>query len=227
MIAELDAVFPLGTSVAERIKRDPYVINKLEYLTACIKETLRVFPPASTLRSLNPKFPVTHTTFTDKRTGEEIFLEGTHVWPAAHLIMRNKRFFPKPTHFIPERFIPNQTPFPEAELFEPSGKYAYQPFSVGPRNCIGQELAMIEARIVLALTVREFDFILEYPGEKPDPQPPIPESTFAEMDESTEYGKALKNGAKHTQLEGHRAWPVLKGTAKPIGGCPGRVKLMA
>lgn len=180
---------------------------------------MRIFPPASTLRAINSsrgEVPE-NTTITDPQTGQVLPLQGAHIWPTAHLIMRNKRFFPQPRQFIPERFIPNQTPFPEAQLFTPAGKYAYQPFSVGPRNCIGQELAMVEGKIILALTAREVDFVLEYPGEEADPQPPIPENTAIELENWT--------GKERNVVEGHRVWQTLSGSAKPNGRCPGRVYL--
>lgn len=225
LTAELDEVFPPGVSAADKIKEDPYVINKLHYTTAVIKETLRIFPPASTIRAMKPNALNVQTSMIDPRTGQKLPLEGADIWPLPHLINRNRRFFPEPTRFIPERFIPSQTPFPDAELFTPAGKAAFQPFVIGPRNCIGQELAMTESRIILALTVREFDFVLEYPGEEADPQPPIPESIAAEYDEGSEYGKSIRNGQPRRIVEGHRAWSMLKGTAKPNGGCPGRVKV--
>ena len=224
--AELNHFFPRGTSAADTIRQDPYIINKLEYTTAVIKETMRIFPPASTLRRIDPKQPVSQSMITDPTTGHQFPLKDTHIWAPPHMFGRNKRFFPQPLQFIPERFIPSQTPFPEAELFRPSGKNAYQPFSIGPRNCIGQELAMIEAKIILALTAREIDFVLEYPGEEADPQPSIPESNAAELDESTEYGKAVRNGSRKPDTEeGHRVWQALAGSAKPNGHCPGRVYL--
>lgn len=224
LVAELDHFFPPGTSAAEKIKDDPYFVNKLEYTTAVIKETLRIFPPASTFRRFSSKQPAAISTFRDPVTSQVYFLEGADIWPVAHLISRNKRFFPKPTHFIPERFIQSQTPFPDAELFQPSGKYAFQPFSVGPRNCIGQELAMTEMKVILALTAREIDFVLEYPGEEPNPHPPIPESTAAEFSDATEYGRAVRQGKiKPNVVEGHRIWQTLSGSAKPNGHCPGRV----
>jgi hypothetical protein len=142
------------------------------------------------------------------------------------MINRNKRFFPEPTKFIPERFIQSQTPFPDAELFTDAGKDAFRPFEKGPRNCIGQELAMLEGRIILALTVREFDFVLEYPGEAPDPQFPIPESTADEFSDKTEYGRAIRAGKmKPNRVEGHRVYPILFGSAKPADNCPGRIRL--
>jgi cytochrome P450 len=47
-------------------------------------------------------------------------------------------------------------------------KNAFRPFELGARNCIGQELAQMELRIILALTLREFEFESAY--EKGGPQ---------------------------------------------------------
>ncbi|CAJ2502559.1 Uu.00g099530.m01.CDS01 [Anthostomella pinea] len=220
---ELDTYLPGGLAeTAAKIKEDPYTVNKLEYTVAVLKETLRIFPPASTVRG-----PVHGGYIVDSGTQEKLPMIGDDaclIWPVSHLIHRNKRFFPRPTEFIPERFIPSQTPFPDAELFTEAGKDAFRPFEKGPRNCIGQELAMLEGKIILALTAREFDFVLEYPGEEADIRYPVPESTAEELSKSTEYGKAIRAGTQiPDRVEGHRVYPMLLGAAKPVGGCPGRV----
>ncbi|KAH8673503.1 cytochrome P450 [Xylariales sp. PMI_506] len=224
--AELDSFFPPGTDSAAAIRKDPYIVNKLEYTIAVIKETLRIFPPASTLRHINDKTvtPEMVTTIVDPRTGQQLPIVDAHIWPAAHFVHRNSRFFPEPTKFVPERFIPSQTPYPDSELFTAAGKDAWRPFEKGPRNCVGQELAMLETKIIIALTAREFDFVLEYPGEEADLQWPIPDTTAEELSEMTAYGKGIRNGTiKPVIVEGHRIWSWLAGSAKPNGGCPGRV----
>ncbi|ETS82673.1 hypothetical protein PFICI_04549 [Pestalotiopsis fici W106-1] len=220
---ELDTYLPSGLAeTAAKIKEDPYIVNKLEYTIAVLKETLRIFPPASTVRA-----PVPGAYVVDPATQQKVPMivdDNCLIWPTAHLIHRNKRFFPRPTEFIPERFIPSQTPFPDAELFTETGKDAFRPFEKGPRNCIGQELAMLEGKIILALTAREFDFVLEYPGEQADIRHPVPESTAEELSENTEYGKAIRAGTQvPDRVEGHRVYQLLLGAAKPADGCPGRV----
>lgn len=47
---EIDMVFGENADIAQCIKDDPYSVNKLEYITAVIRETLRIFPPANSLR---------------------------------------------------------------------------------------------------------------------------------------------------------------------------------
>ena len=45
---------------------------------------------------------------------------------------------------------------------QPPNKEAFRPFGSGPRNCIGQELAMLEMKVILVMTARSFDFELAY-----------------------------------------------------------------
>ena len=227
---ELDTVFGKGANIADAIKADPYSLNKLEYLAAVVKETMRIFPPASTLRWFGRNQAGQQTSIVDPKTGQTLplLLPGHAIWPVVHTVNRNTRFFPEPTKFVPERFLQSQTPYPDAELFTPAGKDAFRPFEKGPRNCIGQELAMVEIKITLAVCVRDLNFVTEYPGEPADPQPPIPESAAAEIAEDTEYGQAIRAAIKDgkpviRRYEGHRAFQTLKGSAKPDGGLPGRI----
>ncbi|KAG8158002.1 hypothetical protein KVR01_012274 [Diaporthe batatas] len=222
---ELDAVFPdspEGTAAA--IKADHFIIGNLPYTSAVIKETLRLFPPASGLRAGGQQTE----TLTDPRTGER-FPMWPHcaVWPCAHMIHRNTRFYPEPLQFIPERWLRAETPFPESELLtSPAGKLAFRAFGRGPRACIGLELAMMQMRVVIALTARQFDFVPEYPGEMPDPQYPTPNSLVDEVSELNDYGRGIREKkVKRDHIEGHRMYMQLVMIGKPTGGAPGRVYL--
>lgn len=211
LVKELDDVYGAGAThqdIATAIKEDPYSINKLEYITAIVKESLRIFPPASTLRYI-PKNK-DDTFITDPNTGRQLPIKGFDIWLLSHTIHRNEKFFPKPEHFVPERFIPSQTPFPGAMLHTPAGKDAWRPFEKGPRNCIGQELAMIEAKVALAIIAKDFDFVAEIDGVRCD--------TWTPIDTVEEF----KDGKKPT-VEGHRIYQILKGSAKPKDGMPGRI----
>ena len=53
----------------------------------------------------------------------------------------------------------------EEELVEGLRAFNYLPFIQGPRNCLGQYFALLEARIVLARLVAGFDFVKATPGE--------------------------------------------------------------
>jgi cytochrome P450 len=46
-------------------------------------------------------------------------------------------------------------------------KNAFRPFELGSHNCIGQELAMTELRVILALTVQDMDIVPMYPADGP------------------------------------------------------------
>lgn len=216
LVAEIDDVFGANAThkaIGAAIKNDPYLINRLEYLTAILKETLRLFPPASTLRRQPAASDADQETYiTDPDNGARYAISGFDIWPAAHMIGRNEKYFPQCEHFIPERFIPSQTPFPEAALFTPAGKDAWRPFEKGPRNCIGQELAMIEGKIILALIVKDFDFVAEYDGIK-----------YETLTTKTVIEDPIQ--ASDCSIEGHRCYQMLKGSAKPVDGLPGRLSL--
>ncbi|KAK4125584.1 cytochrome P450 [Parathielavia appendiculata] len=68
--------------------------------------------------------------------------------------------FPRPWEFLPERFLAAEG----EELYV--RKNAFRPFELGPRACIGQELAMLELKMILVVTVRVFD-IESYPNGAP------------------------------------------------------------
>jgi hypothetical protein len=85
---------------------------------------------------------------------------------------------------------------------------------------------MIQVRVVLALTARQFEFVPEYPGEEPDPQYPTPSSVSDEVSEENEYGKGIRAKAvNRDHIEGHRMYMQLLMIGKPAGGAPGRVYL--
>jgi len=223
IVAEVDDVFGTDASntaaMAARIKVDPYVINRLEYLNAVIKEVLRLFPPASTLRELYRPEDIASTkdtVLTDPKTGRTYPMTGFVIWPIAHLIHRNEAFFPEPAKFVPERFIQAQTPYPDCKLHTPAGKDAWRPFEKGPRNCIGQELAMMEAKVALALLVREVDLTPEYGGVKVESWTPV--------ETVDEYADG-RPGAQRLTIEGHKPYQVLKGAARPKDGMTGRLSL--
>lgn len=68
---EMDTVFGAGVGALEQIRKDPYIINKCEYALAVIKETLRLWVPASTVREGRPDYFVK-----DPNTGEMLPTEG-------------------------------------------------------------------------------------------------------------------------------------------------------
>lgn len=70
---------------------------------------------------------------------------------------RRPSYFHLPTLFLPERWLPEATTDPKSDFFG-DHRHAIQPFSTGPRNCMGQHLAWAEMRLVLAKLIWNFDF---------------------------------------------------------------------
>ena len=147
---EYDEVF--GTNVEQMphlIKKDPYLINKLPYTVAIIKEVLRLYPPASSVRKGLPGFFLHHD-------GKQYPTEGYMVWPLSYALHHSPDLWPSPDAFIPERWLAKEG----EPLFPVKG--AWRPFEFGPRQCIGIELVMIEVKIIMALMLRSFDTKVAY-----------------------------------------------------------------
>jgi cytochrome P450 len=152
LTAELDSVLgPSSREAAAAIRKDPYILNALPYTTATIKETLRLFPPANTMRIGSPDVPII-----DPSSGASYPTTGCVVWPDSWVIGRDARYFPEPLQFMPERWMADKSQFP----LPPAG--AFRAFERGPRNCIGSEFGMLEVKVVVAVTVREFEFVSGY-----------------------------------------------------------------
>ncbi|XP_053326241.1 cytochrome P450 4B1-like isoform X4 [Spea bombifrons] len=126
-------------------------LSLLPYTTMCIKESLRLYPPVPLLaRQMNK--PIT---FSDGRSVPE----GCLVSVCIDSIHRNPDVWTNPEVFDPLRFSPEES--------SQRHSHAYLPFSAGPRNCIGQDFAMNEMKIAVALTLNTFELSL-------DPtQPPV------------------------------------------------------
>ena len=153
--AELDAIYgPDRHMTAKMIREDPYSLNRMVYIHAVVKEVLRLFPPANTVRIGEPDFLIRTS------DGETYPTEDCVVWVDPLVMGRDPRYFPSPEDFIPERFLP-ESPYPEI----PTG--AWRPFERGPRNCIGSEFGTLELKVVMALTLRDFDFEPAYAPEAP------------------------------------------------------------
>jgi len=128
-------------------KVDINTMNRMDYTTAVLKETLRIGGPSA---SLFDRMAVKD----DDLCGVKV-RKGDMVLIFQNLFLTSEKFFSQPDEFIPERWL-NNSGFDQDGFKNES--YSYIPFSAGPRNCVGQHLAMIEARIVLSLFIKTFLF---------------------------------------------------------------------
>ena len=186
--AEHDSVFGSDLSrTSATVITNPYTLNQLPFTVAVIKEAIRLFPAASSTRDGEPGF---HLAENDRQYPTEGFI----VWSLHQAIHREPLYWPQPDTFIPERWLVSKD-----DLLYPI-KGAWRPFEFGPRNCIGQDLAMLEIRLVMVMTMREFDI----------------KASYDEWD--------CVRGKKGVRtVNGERAYQVLDGTTRPADGFPCRV----
>ncbi|KAI1077148.1 cytochrome P450 [Whalleya microplaca] len=157
--AEHDEVLgPDPAAAGDLISADPALLHKMHYTIAVIKETLRLFPPVGgTIRQSPPGHFLTHP-----ETGVHYPTTGFILHSSGSTVQRAPEYWPQPDSFIPERFLVRD----ESDPLYPV-KNTWRPFELGPRNCIGQELVSLELRLILALTVREFEVEEAYPEDSP------------------------------------------------------------
>jgi cytochrome P450 len=121
------------------------MLNKLVYLTQCIKESMRMCPPVP---------------FIAREMASPVKLDDGRVIPAnAKVIIgidvmhHNSRVWKDPFVYDPSRFT--------LENSIDRSAFSFVPFSAGSRNCVGQAFAMTEMKIVLAQLIRNFRFSLD------------------------------------------------------------------
>ena len=116
-------------------------MEKLPYLNAVVYEALRLYPPAFMMARLS-KAPI--------QFGEYQIPADTTLLASQWVMHRDARFFDEPGRFRPERWLDG------LENRLPPG--AYFPFGDGPRRCIGQGFALLEAALVVAAIAQKFRF---------------------------------------------------------------------
>jgi cytochrome P450 len=112
-----------------------------------VREALRLYPPAPGVA----REPIEDVTIGGYRVPKRAL-----VTVNTFAMQRDARFFPDPERFDPSRFAPGW----EQRI----PRYAYLPFGAGPRVCIGNSFAMMEARLILATVAQRWRFALE-PGQ--------------------------------------------------------------
>ena len=122
-------------------------LGNLQFLGQTLKESLRLHPPVS---------GTTRITTKDENIGGHLIPRGTSVNFSIFIMHRYSEAWQEPEKFDPDRFSPAaKGEIPHSVFF---------PFSLGPRTCIGQTFAQIEARVFMARLLQEFELSL-CPGQ--------------------------------------------------------------
>ena len=115
-------------------------LPKLPYAAQVVKEAMRLYPPAWVL---NGRRVVADTTL-----GGYTLKGGTDLFISPYVMHRLPAYFDAPDEFRPQRFM--------HEFEESLPRFAYMPFGGGPRVCIGNSFAMMEAQMILATVSNHF-----------------------------------------------------------------------
>src|ERR1700680_4999895 len=117
-------------------------IERLKFTRAVVDETMRLYPPA---------FLIARTAAAADTISGMAVRKNDIVLVAPWLLHRHEKLWRDPNAFIPARFMP-PAPAPD--------RFAYLPFGVGARVCIGAHFALVEATLALAKIVGAFRIAL-------------------------------------------------------------------
>lgn len=130
-------------------------LARLAYTDCVIQESMRVYPPA----------------WVFARTSLEDDVIGGYYIPAKSLVVispyvthRLPELWENPETFDPDRFLPERS--------EGRPRFAYYPFSAGPRQCVGASLAVLEAQMIIAMAAQRYQLAAD-PGLSPGLKPRI------------------------------------------------------
>ena len=118
-------------------------VAQLAYTNSVVRETMRLYPPA---------WVVTRGAAEDVEIGKYVVPAGSNIIVSPWVTHRDIRFFPNPEAFDPERW--------SGETEQALPRFAYFPFGGGPRMCIGNNFALMEAAVLLAAVAQRFQVSL-------------------------------------------------------------------
>lgn len=220
---ELDVIF--GTDPDPAVVRGKLLspegdemLSRMSYTSAVIKEALRVYPPGGTARYTPPG---TGFTLTDE-SGRVINMDGVVMFVSHPIVQRDEAVYGDTAgQFMPERWLGNSDTSEDGtnvelgdagDLEKKDGSKvpasAWRPFERGPRNCIGQELANIEARVIVAMVARRYEFTKVGVGKL----------------ERDEKGRVVMNEMGQCEVKSE-LFNTRQVTAKPVDGMRMRVRL--
>lgn len=129
-------------------------VKSLEYLGNTVKESLRMYPPA---------WVVTRRAIEDYEVRGYTIPAGADIYMSQNVVHYDPRFYKDPEKFIPERWENSENSL---------HRFAYFPFGGGPRRCIGEPFALMEAVLIIAVIASKWKLNLD-PGFRVEAQPLI------------------------------------------------------
>lgn len=194
------------------------LIHRMRYISAVLKEAMRLHPPAGSIRWAPPGsgFVVSNL------EGDAYNLDGCWIYLNHNLIQRDRAVFgDSADDFVPERWLA-----PTADGF-PVG--AWRPFERGPRNCIGQELANIELRVLVAMLAQRYDFTKVGVGELDLDQQGLPSLNDKNQFKVKSELYNVSNMTRPSQIHGvgSNMIKTFKITGKPVDGMMMKVKMLS
>ncbi|KAI1115913.1 cytochrome P450 [Nemania sp. NC0429] len=121
-------------------------VGRLTYMLACLNESLRRYPPVVTgMPRVTPRG--------GGMVDGAFVSQGTIVSVFQYAVNHDEHYWKAPNTFAPERWLDDPN-------YKGDQLDAMQSFSVGPRNCVGRNLAYAEMRLILAKIVFNFDMSL-------------------------------------------------------------------
>ncbi|KAK9762111.1 hypothetical protein K7432_012467 [Basidiobolus ranarum] len=148
--------------------------NSLPFITAIMKESMRLNPSAAQVVSRRTTEPV--------QFGEFVLPAGTATSVQIYAMHHNPNIWENPYRFMPERFLDEKV---NQDLF------SWMPFGGGGRRCIGMNFSLIEQRVVLSMLLRKFSWTLPTNSIHFDRLKTMPASGLMETRDLTMNFKAL------------------------------------
>jgi cytochrome P450 len=136
LYAEIDSVLGERTVTLQDLPNMPY-------LDMVLKESMRLFPPVAA---------VSRSPYADMELGGYRLPKDAIMQISIFAMHRSTRYWHNPDVFDPERFSPEN----EAKI----PRYAYLPFGGGARVCIGNQFAIMEAKLLLVTIMQQYELDL-------------------------------------------------------------------
>ncbi|MGE0243580.1 MAG: cytochrome P450 [Nitrososphaeraceae archaeon] len=112
-------------------------IQKLEYTTKILAESMRLYPPA---------WAIGRQAINDCKIGKYTISSGSIILMSQYVMQRNPLYFPDPNSFNPDRWTD--------EFKKNLPRFSYFPFGGGIRSCVGEPFAWMEAILIIAIINR-------------------------------------------------------------------------